>query len=389
LRIAYWGIRGGQRDIFTVGTGDPGTEPAIPVTDDVEFDWSPFWSGDGRSLYFASGRGGTMNLWRVGIDEASGKVQGQPEPVTVPASWAGPFRATPDGSRIVFASADGERTVERLPFDGVAGQVSGPPVPLARFGARTGWMRVSLQGDLLTLGELGNKGELVVLKTDGTGVRRPIDDNYQNIGSGFSPDGRKIVFYSNRTGTYDVWVVDVDGSGLTPVTRSVQDSRMTSPVWSFDGKTIVASRSSRPVLLPYPRSADDPLPEPGPPPGEGLGFLPWMWSQDSKAVAGFCLRTDGSWNGILVYDVVTKTYHRATETGTYPAFLRDGRRIAYLDGPVVKIVDTTTGRISEILKGDSRRAIEVFALAPDDRSLYVSWASTQADLWLMDLAGRK
>jgi Tol biopolymer transport system component len=85
----------------------------------------------------------------------------------------------------------------------------------------------------------------------------------------------------------------------------------------------------------------------------------------------------------------TKTYRRTTEIGTFPAFLRNGRRIGYLDGPVVKIVDTTNVRISEILKGDSRRSIEVFALAPDHSNLYVSWASTQADLWLMDLAGRK
>ena len=389
LRIAYWGIRGGQRDIYTVGAGDQGGESATPVTDDVAFDWSPFWSGDGRFLYFASSRGGTMNLWRIGIDEASGKIRGEPEPVTVPASWAGPFRATPDGSRIVFASVESERTLERVPFDPATEKVSGAAVPLARFGERSGWLRVSPRGDLLTLGELGGKGIMVVLKTDGTDVRKPIDDNYQNIGSGFSPDGTKIVFYSNRTGRYDAWVVDVDGSGLTPVTRSPPGSIVTSPVWSFDGKTIAATRAGRPLLIPWPRSADDPLPEPGPLPGAGLGFLTWMWSPDSKAVVGFCLRADGSWNGIIVYDVEKKTYRRATETGIYPAFLRDGRRIAFLDGTVLKIVDTANGKISDILNGDSRRRIEVFGIAPDDTSLFVSWASTQADLWLMDLGAKR
>jgi Tol biopolymer transport system component len=389
LRIAYWGVHRGQRDIYTVGTGDEGAGSPTAVTGDMALNWSPFWSGDGRFLYFASGRGGTMNLWRVGIDEASGKVHGEPEPVTVPVSWAGPFRATPDGSRIVFTSVERERTLERLPFDATTEKVSGAPVPLARIGTRTGWLRVSPQGDLLTLGELGSKVDILVLKTDGTGVRKLTDDNYNNLVSNFSPDGRKIVFYSNRAGTFDVWVVDVDGSGLTPVTRSTSGSNVTLPIWSPDGKTIAANRSGRPLLISYPRSAEDPLPEPGPLPGEGLKFLPYSWSPDAKLLSGSILRADGSYIGIVVYEVEKKSYRRVTETGWSPSFLRDGRRIAFLDGNVLKIVDIFTGRTSEILKGDSRRTIDVFGLSPDDRILFVSWASTEADLWLMDLEGKK
>jgi len=131
-------------------------------------------------------------------------------------------------------------------------------------------------------------------------------------------DGRKIVSYSDRMGRYDLWIINVDGSGLTPVTRS----------------------------------------------------------------------TTGS-GGTVVYEVAKKSYRRVTTTGQHPTFLRDGRRIAFLDGTVPKIVDVATGRTSEILSGDSRRAIEVFGIAPDDRSLFVSWASTQADLWLMELGGKR
>ena len=28
----------------------------------------------------------------------------------------------------------------------------------------------------------------------------------------YSPDGRQIVFYSNKTGKYQLWIVNVDGS---------------------------------------------------------------------------------------------------------------------------------------------------------------------------------
>src|SRR5262249_9316026 len=67
LRIAYWSVPpgGGQRVIWTIPAA--GGEP-VRVTDDSSFNWSPAWSPDGRYLYFASDRGGSMNLWRVPID---------------------------------------------------------------------------------------------------------------------------------------------------------------------------------------------------------------------------------------------------------------------------------------------------------------------------------
>ena len=60
-------------------------------------------------------------------------------------------------------------------------------------------------------------------------------DNQINMGPKWSPDGNKIVFSSSRAGTYvlresgsstvltnqipDIWVINVDGSGLTRLTH--------------------------------------------------------------------------------------------------------------------------------------------------------------------------
>ena len=393
LRIAFWGIPpgGGRRDIYTIGTGDPATDAATPVTNDASLDWSPFWSGDGRFLYFASDRNGTMNLWRVEIDEASGRVRGEPEPVMLPASWAGFVRGTSDGSRVVFQAVDWDSSLERLPFDPVGERASGPPVPVARFVGRMEGPRLSPQGGLMTLSSYGGKEDILVLKSDGTGLRRLTDDGFRNRGPTVSPDGRKILFYSDRGGGYDAWTVDVDGIGLSPVTRSRVGNTLVSPVWSPDGKTIAAGGvdGQRLLLLPYPRSPEDPLPAPAPPPGEGLGCNPRSWSPDSRRVAATALRANGSPAGVLVYDVDKRSYRRVTETGSEPVFLRDGRRIAFQDGNVLKIVDTGSGRTREILRGDERRVLSSFALSPDDEDLFVIWSVTQADLWLMDLRPRK
>ena len=34
----------------------------------------------------------------------------------------------------------------------------------------------------------------------------------------FSPDGKKIVFSSNRTGSFEIWICDSDGSNAQPLT---------------------------------------------------------------------------------------------------------------------------------------------------------------------------
>ena len=69
-RIAFWAADGGQRDIWTIAAGGG---PAVPVMKDPPLDWSPAWAPDGATLYFSSDRGGSMNLWRIAIDQASGQ----------------------------------------------------------------------------------------------------------------------------------------------------------------------------------------------------------------------------------------------------------------------------------------------------------------------------
>ena len=47
----------------------------VPVTKDAAVDWSPVWSPDGRFIYFSSDRGGAMNLWRIDVDQSTGRAE--------------------------------------------------------------------------------------------------------------------------------------------------------------------------------------------------------------------------------------------------------------------------------------------------------------------------
>ncbi len=57
----------------------------------------------------------------------------------------------------------------------------------------------------------------------------------------FSPDGRRIVFVSDRGGGDNIWVMNVDGSDKRQVTK--EDFRLLNqPSWSPDGRFIVAKK---------------------------------------------------------------------------------------------------------------------------------------------------
>ena len=53
----------------------------------------------------------------------------------------------------------------------------------------------------------------------------------------FSPDGKKIVWTSEQSGTNDIWVADADGSNQVQVTN-FPGMRVGSPRWSADGTRI-------------------------------------------------------------------------------------------------------------------------------------------------------
>lgn len=65
--------------------------------------------------------------------------------------------------------------------------------------------------------------------------------NASDIHPRWSPDGSLIAFSSNRTGRYEIWTVNADGTDPRQITDGPGDKIW--PVWSPDGSRILFTHS--------------------------------------------------------------------------------------------------------------------------------------------------
>ena len=80
-------------------------------------------------------------------------------------------------------------------------------------------------------------GDIFVAAPDGSGMRQLTDDAHRDRAARWSPDGSRIAFYSDRSGKYEVWTINRDGSGLRQITSTPRAPSL-YPVWAPDGNQL-------------------------------------------------------------------------------------------------------------------------------------------------------
>ena len=89
-------------------------------------------------------------------------------------------------------------------------------------------------------------------------------------------------------------------------------------------------------------------------------------------------------DGILIYTFETNNFERITEFGLRPIWLRDSRRLLFRDAGKLFLVNSETKKVQEISLHSPNPVIE-YGLTADNRTLYYTLLSTEADIWLVDL----
>ena len=385
-RLLYWSNTGGQRDLFTVSAagGD-----RVALTNDPAIDWSPVWSPDGRYAYFASERGGSMNLWRIAVDQDTGTPLGDPEPVTMGAQASAALPSfSKDGTRLAFRSRIGSINPIDIPFDPVTLRAGEPRLIDSRTNIRVP-SSVSPDGSLIAYFSIGDRQEdLFVGPPDGS-MRRVIDDAPRDRGPVFTPDGRSLVFYSNRSGQWQPWIIGIDGSGLRQVGAAPDGA--VYPVVSPRGDRIVFSNSSVRNISTLPLAgAASPTQLAGTLIGDDL-LTPMSWSPDGGRLACSLVSPSGGPVGVGVYDLETGTATRLAPDPTYAVrWMADGRRIVYFTngGWQLIVLDTVSRTRTPIaLRLPAPSTNDLFAISPDDRHIYYGAARAEADIWILEREG--
>jgi len=142
------------------------------------------------------------------------------------------------GSRLVLADFAGKNQRELFTAPGI-GIVSGTRVRLFD-------MKYSDDGEWITYtqgyfaGETSHRSDLWIMRADGSERVNLTEDTDANDGvAGFSPDGKKIVFRSSRSGNFELYTMNLDGSTITRLTD--HPSRDNFPVFSPEGDAIAFS----------------------------------------------------------------------------------------------------------------------------------------------------
>jgi Tol biopolymer transport system component len=386
LRIAAWQAIGGRRDLVTIA---PDGSDRVVLLGDEALDYAPVWSPDGRFLYFASDRGGSMGLWRLAMDEATGRATGEPEAVTgnVEAAMDLPSFSA-DGRTLLFRSKLESVNPAVIPFDPVAERAGTPKLLMTRTGILSP-TSMSPDGQWLALHSMGDiREDVFVMRVDGTGLRRLTDDAARDRQPRWSSDGASILFYSNRDGgRYSIYSIRTDGSGLTRMLPPSDDDRYWGALSPADGSMVMNNIRSQSFLVspPFPaRESQIRRIENVDLPGGTLTLS--GWSPDGKYLVGAVVsKTSGTPVGVGLYDLATETAVKISDDqGQWASpFLPDSRRMIYTtsrDELVVVDVATRQRRVIPVAFGAGVNP-ESFAVAPDGRALYFGAWRVEANVW--------
>lgn len=190
--IAFASKSGARDAIHIKKVEDGGFDKEIKL--DMGAVYSPSWSPDGSKILFCGIKDGKLDLFTVTVN--NGEITRLTDDFFNEAdpSWS------PDGKRIVFSSDRRD-----------------PPYEY-------------------TLNDINEDYDLFVMNADGSNIQRISTGPFNDRNPSWSPDGKNLVFTSDRNGINNLYSINLDAMTVMPLTNLLTDA--SAPVWSPDGNTI-------------------------------------------------------------------------------------------------------------------------------------------------------
>ena len=237
---------------------------------------------------------------------------------------------------------------------------------------------------LFTSNRSGNL-DLWSIATEGGTVRRITDDGAEDWDPGFTPDGKKVIWSSGRSGNLEIWIANADGSDAKQISQDGVDAE--NPTATADGQWIVycsfnpkksgiwkvRADGTQATHLVKARTS---LPEVSPD-GQYVSYL--FDTRTARPQVRVARVSDGKDMGV---SIPIRAIRRTSAILGRTRWMPDGKAIAFLaqneDGVNgVFVQDFVPGKDTSSTKRafggfDRERATESFGIAPDGTTLTVA-----------------
>ncbi len=268
------------------------------------------------------------------------------------------------------------------------------------------WMSLDVSSDAKTI-IFDLLGDVYTVPISGGDAKRIVGGLSFESQPKFSPDGKSIVFVSDRSGAENLWLSDADGSNPKPLTKG-RNSQYISPSWTADGNYIIASKSTEGLgtfsLWMYHKDGGNGvhIGEPDPPPqqpGQGQPQAPRRNKYGAVASADGRFIYYAQRNGAFTYNAqfplwqIVRFDRETSETSTItnaqgsamrPVLSPDGKKLVYAtryeSGTALRVRDLETSEerwlINPVTRDDqesraTRDTMPGYAFLPDGNSLIV------------------
>jgi Tol biopolymer transport system component len=217
-----------------------GTQRRLSFPGERQFDSFPAFSPDGESLAFVRITGSAVH--DIYVVAARG---GEPRRIATPGHLIFGLSWTADGRDIVYSAGQWELSDASLWRVSVSG---GPPRRVVEARERAWLPSVAPRGDRLAFTRrVSDLNIWRVKRGEGSAQAassRLIASTWVDSAPVFSPDGQRITFTSERSGTQQVWICDRDGSNSRQLTFFPAPGAGLS-TWSPDGRQIAFNSQVR------------------------------------------------------------------------------------------------------------------------------------------------
>jgi serine/threonine protein kinase len=199
----------------------------------AEGDFDPEFSPDGQSVAFV--RKSSWISADIYVVSVGG---GEPRRLTFNNTTIAGLTWTADGREIIFSQnpvyVEGNGSLWRIPAAG------GTADRFAEGGDHAIYPHIARHGNRLAFvqgsGDLSIYRKELSLTSSKRSPTKFIASTRNDASPDYSPDGRKVVFHSDRSGQFEIWKSDIDGTN--PVQLTFLNKFAGSPRWSPDGQQI-------------------------------------------------------------------------------------------------------------------------------------------------------